>query len=207
MKRSCNVVEASLFLFVFLFWCGRRTHSHYQPTPTPPPPTTISINRHLHHHSSSQQSPLPCPGLDPPQPVIFHPTTESCYSNSDAFLKPKHKTNSFFTVPSLFVGLNPINLTTHIFGDCVLERHEDEFIAKSLKCEEHAIKPAEIENSYLRDNFLSFCYSCKKKLEGEDIYMYSWNRRAEEILIVEEMEKNTVLIPPQNNYLIYFVLY
>ncbi|KAJ9549680.1 hypothetical protein OSB04_022223 [Centaurea solstitialis] len=32
---------------------------------------------------------------------------ESCYSNSDAFLKQKHKTNSFFTVPGLFVGLNP----------------------------------------------------------------------------------------------------
>ncbi|KAF5754031.1 putative Zf-FLZ domain-containing protein [Helianthus annuus] len=93
-------------------------------------------------------------------------------------------------------GPNP--KTTHIFGDCILERHEDEFIAKSLTCEEHAIKPAEVENSYLPDNFLSFCYSCKKKLEGEDIYMYrgekafcSWNCRAEEILIEEEMEKNT----------------
>ncbi|KAK1438217.1 hypothetical protein QVD17_04023 [Tagetes erecta] len=92
-------------------------------------------------------------------------------------------------------GPNP--KTTHIFGDCILERHENEFIAKSFKCEEHEIKPFEVVNSYPSDNFLSFCYSCKKKLEGEDIYMYrgekafcSWNCRSEEILIEEEMEKN-----------------
>ncbi|KAI3812486.1 hypothetical protein L1987_17196 [Smallanthus sonchifolius] len=93
-------------------------------------------------------------------------------------------------------GPNP--KTTHIFGDCILERHENEFVAKSLKCEEHEIKPSEVVNSYLSDDFLSFCYSCKKKLEGEDIYMYrgekafcSWNCRSEEILIEEEMEKNS----------------
>ncbi|KAK9052750.1 hypothetical protein SSX86_029380 [Deinandra increscens subsp. villosa] len=93
-------------------------------------------------------------------------------------------------------GPNP--KTTHIFGDCILERHENEFFAKSLKCEECEIKPSGVENPYLSDNFLSYCYSCKKKLEGEDIYMYrgekafcSWNCRSEEILIEEEMEKNS----------------
>ncbi|KAL8267059.1 hypothetical protein R6Q59_004403 [Mikania micrantha] len=93
-------------------------------------------------------------------------------------------------------GPNP--KTTHIFGDCILECHENEFIAKSLKCEEHEIKPSVVENSYHFENFLSFCYSCKKKLEGEDIYMYrgekafcSWNCRSEEILIEEENEKNS----------------
>ncbi|KAJ0737509.1 putative Zf-FLZ domain, FCS-Like Zinc finger [Helianthus annuus] len=94
-------------------------------------------------------------------------------------------------------GPNP--KTTHIFGDCILERHDNEFIAKSFKCEEHAIElnPSEVVNSYPYDDFLSFCYSCKKKLEGEDIYMYrgekafcSWNCRSEEISIEEEMEKN-----------------
>ncbi|XP_076928474.1 FCS-Like Zinc finger 10-like [Bidens hawaiensis] len=95
-------------------------------------------------------------------------------------------------------GPNP--KTTHIFGDCILERHDNEFIAKSIKREEHevvTIKPSEAVNTYPSDDFLSFCYSCKKKLEGEDIYMYrgekafcSWNCRSEEILIEEEMEKN-----------------
>lgn len=94
-------------------------------------------------------------------------------------------------------GPNP--KTTHIFGDCILERHEDEFIPKS--CES---KPSEvIMTSYLSDDFLSFCYSCKKKLEGEDIYMYrgekafcSWICRSEEILIEEEMEKNNGEVGP-----------
>ncbi|KAL4570205.1 hypothetical protein LXL04_025856 [Taraxacum kok-saghyz] len=96
-------------------------------------------------------------------------------------------------------GPNP--KTTHIFGDCILERHEDEFIPKS--CEESDSKPSEIPISYLADDFLSFCYSCKKKLEGEDIYMYrgekafcSWNCRSEEILIEEEMEKNNSEVGP-----------
>ncbi|XP_076955564.1 FCS-Like Zinc finger 10-like [Bidens hawaiensis] len=89
-------------------------------------------------------------------------------------------------------GPNP--KTTHIFGDCILERRENEFIAKS---EEHEVKPCEAVNFYPSDDFLSFCYSCKKKLEGEDIYMYrgekafcSLDCRSEEILIEEEMEKN-----------------
>lgn len=92
-------------------------------------------------------------------------------------------------------GPNP--QTTHIYGDCILERHDNEFIAKSFKCEEREAKPSDIVNSYLADDFLSFCYSCKKKLEGEDIYMYrgekafcSWNCRSQEILIEEEMERN-----------------
>lgn len=91
-------------------------------------------------------------------------------------------------------GPNP--KTTHIFGDCILERHEDEFIPKSSE-NPNSSKPSEAINCYLSDDFLSFCYSCKKKLEGEDIYMYrgekafcSWNCRSEEILIEEEMEKN-----------------
>ncbi|XP_071693835.1 FCS-Like Zinc finger 10-like isoform X2 [Rutidosis leptorrhynchoides] len=90
-------------------------------------------------------------------------------------------------------GPNP--QTTHIYGDCILERHDNEFIAKSFKSEGHETKSSEVVNSYLADDFLSFCYSCKKKLEGEDIYMgekafCSWNCRSEEIQIEEEMEKN-----------------
>nr|XP_043640312.1 FCS-Like Zinc finger 10-like [Erigeron canadensis]XP_043640313.1 FCS-Like Zinc finger 10-like [Erigeron canadensis] len=92
-------------------------------------------------------------------------------------------------------GPNP--KTTHIFGDCILERHDDEFIPKLIKSEEHDSDSSEVMNPYPSGDFLSFCYSCKKKLEGEDIYMYrgekafcSWICRSEEILVEEEMEKN-----------------
>ncbi|GFY88854.1 hypothetical protein Acr_06g0007940 [Actinidia rufa] len=35
-----------------------------------------------------------------------------------------------------------------------------------------AVEHSEIPTPYPSSNFLSFCYSCQKKLEGEDIYMY-----------------------------------
>ena len=63
-------------------------------------------------------------------------------------------------------GPNP--RTTHIFGDCVIESGAGVY------------SPARKENGYFRDrtsfsseNFLSFCYNCKKKLEEDkDIYIY-----------------------------------
>uniref|UniRef100_A0A5B6ZPI2 FLZ-type domain-containing protein n=1 Tax=Davidia involucrata TaxID=16924 RepID=A0A5B6ZPI2_DAVIN len=99
-------------------------------------------------------------------------------------------------------GPNP--KTTHIFGDCILECHNNDStnFSKNEEQEEIGCPPAvevkcsEIPTSYPSSDFLSFCYSCKKKLEGEDIYMYrgekafcSWSCRAEEILIEEAMEK------------------
>ncbi|XP_073000235.1 FCS-Like Zinc finger 10-like [Typha latifolia] len=97
-------------------------------------------------------------------------------------------------------GPNP--KTTHIFGDCVLESHSiqspdynrKEGIASSkwlLKC--HQDSPPG-----LSDDFLSFCFSCKKKLEGKDIYIYrgekafcSCDCRDQEISTEEEREKET----------------
>lgn len=98
-------------------------------------------------------------------------------------------------------GPNP--KTTHIYGDCILECHNNElFIGSSKNQVPEAPLPSvvecspEVPPSYPSDDFLSFCYSCKKKLEGEDIYMYrgekafcSWSCRSEEILIEEKMEK------------------
>ncbi|CBI20951.3 unnamed protein product, partial [Vitis vinifera] len=77
-------------------------------------------------------------------------------------------------------GPNP--KTTHIYGDCILE----------FECSDNS-------TPYPSNDFLSICYSCKKKLEeGKDIYMYrgekafcSLNCRSQEILIDEEMEKTT----------------
>ncbi|KAK3212898.1 hypothetical protein Dsin_017604 [Dipteronia sinensis] len=49
---------------------------------------------------------------------------------------------------------------------------------------------------YPSDDFLSFCHSCNKKLEGKDIYIYrgekafcSLDCRSEQILIDEKLEK------------------
>ncbi|XP_022959391.1 protein MARD1-like isoform X1 [Cucurbita moschata] len=84
-------------------------------------------------------------------------------------------------------GPNP--RTTHIFGDCVIESGAGVY------------SPARKENGYFRDrtsfsseNFLSFCYNCKKKLEeGKDIYIYRGDKafcshecRYHEMMLEEE---------------------
>lgn len=69
-------------------------------------------------------------------------------------------------------GPNP--RTTHIFGDCILECHTSD-LANFSKKEEQGIEVKCLDGSVpdVSDGFLSFCYSCKKKLEeGEDIYIY-----------------------------------
>ncbi|KAK9273709.1 hypothetical protein L1049_018519 [Liquidambar formosana] len=99
-------------------------------------------------------------------------------------------------------GPNP--KTTHIYGDCILKCHTNGS-TNSIKHEEQeidmppAVNCSEISSSYPSNGFLSFCYSCNKKLEGEDIYMYrgekafcSLSCRAAEILIDEEMENTTI---------------
>ncbi|XP_059642347.1 FCS-Like Zinc finger 10-like [Cornus florida] len=108
-------------------------------------------------------------------------------------------------------GPNP--KTIHIFGDCILECDNYD-LAKFSKKEENeidmspamAVEPSEIPVPHPCNDFLSFCYTCKKKLDGEDIYMYrgekafcSWSCRAEEILIEEAMEKNINNVSPKNS--------
>ncbi|XP_057957805.1 FCS-Like Zinc finger 11 [Malania oleifera] len=96
-------------------------------------------------------------------------------------------------------GPNP--KTTHIFGDCILECHSNDLLnlSKNEELEDGlpgAVKCSEISPPFPSVDFLSFCYYCKKKLEGKDIYMYrgekafcSLSCRSQEISIDEEMEK------------------
>ncbi|KAI3468261.1 hypothetical protein Pfo_024924 [Paulownia fortunei] len=97
-------------------------------------------------------------------------------------------------------GPNP--KVTHIFGDCILECHKDEVTNFLKKSEGDNATPEvggqsdDVLASYLPKDFLKFCYSCQKKLDGEDIYMYrgekafcSYSCRSQEIEIDEEMEK------------------
>ncbi|XP_027342231.1 FCS-Like Zinc finger 10-like [Abrus precatorius] len=110
-------------------------------------------------------------------------------------------------------GPNPKR--THIFGDCILECHNNDFTEFSKK-EEPAFGSSHVPSSsegsapYPSGNVLSFCYSCNKKLEkGEDIYRYSdekafcsFNCRSEEIS-VEELERtstNSAESSPNSSY-------
>ncbi|XP_061347752.1 FCS-Like Zinc finger 10-like [Gastrolobium bilobum] len=92
-------------------------------------------------------------------------------------------------------GPNP--KTTHIFCDCVLETHANDFKKhhkNEVKEEGLSSLVANTPNQYLSGDFLSFCYHCNKKLEeGKDIYIYRGDKsfcsltcRAMEIMIDEE---------------------
>ncbi|XP_022131379.1 uncharacterized protein LOC111004616 isoform X1 [Momordica charantia] len=77
-------------------------------------------------------------------------------------------------------GPNP--KTTHIFGDCILECHSN-YLSSSSENEmkdiglPHPVKSLDISTSYSLSDFLSFCYSCHKKLEeGKDIYIYRFTQ-------------------------------
>lgn len=90
---------------------------------------------------------------------------------------------------------------THIFCDCILECRNNELPNFCKNANEKTALPevkdsSEVLTSFPTSDFLRFCYSCKKELDGEDIYMYrgekafcSLDCRSEAILIDEEMEK------------------
>lgn len=106
-------------------------------------------------------------------------------------------------------GPNP--KTTHIFGDCILE---PQAVAKSgvaMEVEQGAAKyssylvvkcaAAEDGAPAAAEDFLSSCFACRKKLEGNDIYIYRGEKafcsascRDQQILIDEEAENNTTTI-------------
>ncbi|KAL6848059.1 hypothetical protein ACP4OV_022187 [Aristida adscensionis] len=107
-------------------------------------------------------------------------------------------------------GPNP--KTTHIFGDCILEPHTvaesdsaaamevTEGAADSYWVVKCAAEPAAGEG------FLSSCFTCKKKLEGNDIYIYRGEKafcssscRDQEIQIEEEAERNTSSGSPRSS--------
>ncbi|KAF7814292.1 FCS-Like Zinc finger 10-like [Senna tora] len=109
-------------------------------------------------------------------------------------------------------GPNPKR--THIFGDCILECHKTDLTQFSKK-EEHLISSSQVSSfseesakPYPSDNILSFCYSCKKKLEeGKDVYIYrgekafcSFDCRSEEISVEEKSENNSAESSPGSSY-------
>lgn len=89
-------------------------------------------------------------------------------------------------------GPNP--KTTHIFEDCIVDDCCGVVGFSSLRKENWFLSD---QPSYPSDDFLSFCYSCKKSLgQGKDIYMYRGEKafcssecRHQEIMFEEGMEK------------------
>ncbi|XP_051151112.1 FCS-Like Zinc finger 10-like [Andrographis paniculata] len=100
-------------------------------------------------------------------------------------------------------GPNP--KVVHIFCDCILGCQSDQVANLS---EDGYLPPTA---SYHSNDFLKFCYTCCKKLEGQDIYMYrgekafcSYNCRSQEMEVDEAMEetddnKDTSAIPYEVN--------
>ncbi|XVF86589.1 hypothetical protein PTKIN_Ptkin18bG0054200 [Pterospermum kingtungense] len=97
------------------------------------------------------------------------------------------------------ISYGPNPKTTHIFGDCILECHNNELTNFEKKAElgtkvPQLSKTIETSTTCPPNDFLSSCYSCKKKLEkDEDIYrdenaFCRFDCRSEEIF-AEEMEK------------------
>lgn len=84
-------------------------------------------------------------------------------------------------------GPNP--KTTHIFGDCVLETLSNDLshFARNGDREVGMPQPitqTQISNPFSSNDFLSFCYSCNKKLEeGKDIYIYRFTTDSSTILL------------------------
>lgn len=69
-------------------------------------------------------------------------------------------------------GPNP--KTTHIYGDCILDCCTNDLSSfeKNVTKELPGITTSSTTMPYMCDDFLSFCYTCNKKLEGKDIYIY-----------------------------------
>ncbi|KAL5712571.1 hypothetical protein ACHQM5_014732 [Ranunculus cassubicifolius] len=94
-------------------------------------------------------------------------------------------------------GPNP--RTTHIFDDCIVDDCCGVVGFSSLKKGDWFLSDTEeqLRMSYPSNDFLSFCYTCKKNLgQGKDIYIYRGEKafcsrecRHQEIMFEEGMEK------------------
>ncbi|GLT78539.1 hypothetical protein SLA2020_500700 [Shorea laevis] len=90
-------------------------------------------------------------------------------------------------------GPNP--RTTHIFDDCIVESSCG-VVGSSALSKENGLPG--VEPNYQSENFLSFCYTCKKDLgQGKDIFMYKGEKafcsrecRHQQIALEDEIEKS-----------------
>ncbi|WCJ40712.1 hypothetical protein M5689_021621 [Euphorbia peplus] len=114
------------------------------------------------------------------------------------------------------ISYGPNPKTIHIYGDCILESHTNGLsnLNKTENIESELSQEADRVDGltpYPSNEFLSFCYSCNKKLEeGDDIYIYrgekafcSFDCRSEEISAEDETGKsctNSLKSSPASSY-------
>lgn len=127
-----------------------------------------------HFIGGSQNSNTLLPAKSNPNPVAL------CSSNDFAkSLSPSEIEHSEDYTCVISHGANP--KTTHIFCDCILESHCNDF-KNQYKNEEYmegvpslVVNRSQTPNQCPSSDFLSLCYHCNKKLEeGKDIYIYRY---------------------------------
>ncbi|MED6185745.1 hypothetical protein PIB30_060084 [Stylosanthes scabra] len=113
----------------------------------------------------------------PPGELASNPASICSSDEYVKFLSPSEVENSEDYTCVISHGPNP--KTTHIFCDCILETHSNDFKNHYNEEEDKGVSfmvdnnmlPTPIQ--YSSGDFLSICYHCNKKLkEGEDIYIY-----------------------------------
>lgn len=67
---------------------------------------------------------------------------------------------------------DPQSKVAHIFRNCILECHYEKLTSFFEKSEDGGVVNSGDLASYPYMDFLKFCFSCKKSLDGEDIFMY-----------------------------------
>ncbi|XP_052287473.1 FCS-Like Zinc finger 10 isoform X3 [Citrus sinensis] len=144
----------------------------------------------------------------PSQSGSFSSSPTSSAQNQDLRSKMFYSADSTITLSAPLVIDRDLLIKTsslpipigsgHGHADC--QAHEltnfDKKIDQEVEMTQVSERPNDL-SQYSSDEFLSFCYSCKKKLEkGEDIYMYggekafcSFDCRSDEIFAEEEMDK------------------
>ncbi|XP_077245252.1 NAD(P)H-quinone oxidoreductase subunit, putative (DUF581) isoform X2 [Tasmannia lanceolata] len=145
-------------------------------TPSPQPSLDFGINTHNSILGSTNS------GLElPTSPRVF----TGCLSASEMELSEDY---------TCVISYGPNPKTTHIFDNCIVENCGASFSASRKENCFFNDSP-----SYPSDNFLSFCYACKKNLgQGKDIYMYRGEKafcshecRYQEMLFDEGVERCT----------------
>ncbi|KAJ9154291.1 hypothetical protein P3X46_027644 [Hevea brasiliensis] len=167
---------------------------HSSPTESPKSPADFGIktrNSQLgSFHSGSSHSPAKksaCgsadSGMDTPNsPRVF----TGCLSASEMELSEDY---------TCVISYGPNPRTTHIFDDCIVESCCGIVGYSDSRAETTGFLGD--GSSYSSENFLSFCYACKKNLgQGKDIYMYRGEKafcsrecRHQEMLLEEGIDK------------------
>ncbi|XP_077240637.1 FCS-Like Zinc finger 8-like [Tasmannia lanceolata] len=156
--------------------------STISPTPSPQSSLNFGNNSHLSLPGSfsTKKTQLGSTNFGPEMPSSSQVFT-GCLSVSEMELSEDY---------TCVISHGPNPKTTHIFDNCIIESCVGFSAPRKENC--FFNEPT----GYPSDNFLSFCYACKKNLgQGKDIYMYRGEKafcshecRYQEMLLDEGVE-------------------